>query len=219
MQNDIAYRGQTEQNLIITKQISKPNKRTYDVLKRMGDIILALMGTAILLVPMFFIAMIIKIDSKGPVFYRQERLGMDGKKIIVWKFRSMRIDAEAGGAQWAEKHDSRRTRVGKYLRHLRIDEWPQIPFNVLPGTLSFVGPRPERAFFYDKFSEYIDGFDQRLYVKQGITGLAQINGGYTLKPEEKIIYDLEYIENRSIWLDIKIMLKTVVVVLKGLERK
>ncbi len=203
----------THRSKIIIRKIEKKiPKIGYRIAKRAFDIVASLFASILLLVPMLIIALIIKLDSKGPALYKQERLGLDGKPFMIHKFRSMRIDAESNGAQWAAKDDDRCTKVGRVIRNFRLDELPQIPLNVLVGNLSIVGPRPERKIFYDQFAEYIDGFDQRLYVKPGLTGLAQINGGYNLKPEEKIIYDLEYIENASVWMDIKIIFKTVKVI-------
>ena len=126
----------------------------------------------------------------------------------------MTVDAEKNGAQWAVAQDNRVTRVGSFLRACRLDEIPQF-WGVIIGDLSIVGPRPERAIFYDEFEKYIHGFKQRLLVTPGLTGLAQVNGGYDLKPAEKIIYDLEYIKNQSLLLDLKIMIKTVKIVLLG----
>jgi len=123
----------------------------------------------------------------------------------------MIIDAEKDGARWASKDDDRVTRVGKFLRSSRLDEFPQL-FNILVGEMSFVGPRPEREVFYNEFKSYIDGFDQRLLIIPGLTGFAQINGGYDLLPEEKIIFDIEYIKKRSILMDLKLILETVLVV-------
>jgi len=198
---------------IVIRKIDKPKtKLAYKCAKRIIDFLASLIGSIILIIPMIVIAVIIKLDSKGPVFYKQERLGEDGKPFMLYKFRSMRVDAEANGAQWATDHDERCTKVGAVLRLYRLDELPQIPFNILPGTLSIVGPRPERKVFYDKFATYIDGFEQRLYVKPGLTGLAQVSGGYDLLPEEKIVYDLEYIENRSLKMDIGIIFKTIAVI-------
>ncbi len=198
---------------IIIRKIEKPKLMPrYSFWKRIFDIITSFVASIALIVPMYLIAVIIKLDSKGPVFYKQERLGENGKSFMLIKFRSMYLDAEKDGAKWAKKNDERCTRVGAFLRKFRLDELPQIPFNILTGDMSFVGPRPEREYFYREFATYIDGFEQRLYVKPGLTGLAQISGGYNLKPEEKIIYDLDYIENRSVLLDLKIMLKTILVV-------
>ena len=124
------------------------------------------------------------------------------------KFRSMRLDAEENGPQWADKDDPRCTHLGRVLRKSRLDELPQL-WNILKGDMSFVGPRPERKCFYDEFETYIHGFHNRLIVKPGLTGWAQVNGGYDLKPEEKIVYDMEYIQSCSIGMDLKCLLKTV----------
>ena len=124
------------------------------------------------------------------------------------------MDAEKDGARWSDGDvDPRITKFGSFLRKTRLDELPQLGC-ILLGTMSFVGPRPERKIFYDAFESYIHGFSERLKVKPGLTGYAQIKGGYYLKPEEKLAYDLEYIKRRSLWLDLEIFLKTVVVVIK-----
>lgn len=182
--------------------------RLYFAVKRAADIAGALIAGMILLVPMLLIALCIRLDSKGPALFRQERLGKDGKVFTIYKFRSMYLDAEANGPQWAESRDRRCTRVGRILRKSRLDELPQV-WNILVGDMSFVGPRPEREFFYDKFETYIHGFRHRLAVKPGLTGLAQVNGGYELQPEEKILYDMEYINNMSLGMDLMCMIKTV----------
>lgn len=195
------------------RKIKKPETKIfYRIVKRLFDIFVGIIGTLFLIVPFIVVAIVIKCDSKGPVFYKQERLRENDKKFMLYKFRSMKTDAEKNGAQWADDNDDRCTKVGSTLRKFRIDELPQIPFNILLGSISIVGPRPERECFYEEFATYIDGFEQRLYVKPGLTGWAQINGGYDLKPEEKVVYDLEYIERRSILMDLKIMFKTAIVV-------
>lgn len=163
---------------------------------------------------MIIIALIITLDSPGPPIFKQERLGLHGKPFMIYKFRSMRLDAEENGPQWAEEQDSRCTSFGQILRRTRLDELPQF-YNILRGDMSFVGPRPERAYFYGEFEKYIPGFSNRLMVVPGLTGHAQVNGGYSLKPEEKIIYDMEYIEKRSIWMDLACIGKTIRVVLCG----
>ncbi len=184
----------------------------YAFFKRFLDIVASGFALFILLLPMAVIALIIKLTSKGPVFYSQERLGLNGKKFNVVKFRSMRVDAEVGGAQWsAGDDDPRITPFGSFLRKSRLDELPQL-WCIFVGDMSLVGPRPEREVFYNEFEKYIHGFHERLKVTPGLTGLAQVNGGYDLKPEEKILLDVEYIKKRSFWLDIKIIFKTVAVV-------
>ena len=124
----------------------------------------------------------------------------------------MKVDAEANGAQWSKgDNDTRITKYGRFMRKTRIDEHPQL-FTILFGKMSIVGPRPEREVFYNEFEKYIHGFSERLKVKPGLTGLAQVSGGYDLMPEEKIVYDIEYIKKRSLWLDLKIIFKTVGVI-------
>ena len=180
----------------------------YMFTKRLFDIVLSLLAGLVLLLPMACIALIVCVDSKGPAIFRQERLGRGGKPFMMYKFRSMYLNAEDDGPQWADRCDHRCTRVGKILRRTRLDELPQL-WNILLGHMSFVGPRPERPYFYDRFETYIHGFRYRLAVRPGLTGLAQVNGGYDLLPEEKIVYDMEYIKNRSTWMDLKCILKTV----------
>lgn len=186
----------------------------YEYIKRILDVVLTLMGLVVAIPLMIVIGIVIRLESKGPVFYCQERVGKDGKVYTLYKLRSMYENAEENGAQWAEKDDPRVTRVGRFIRKTRLDELPQL-FNVLKGDMSLVGPRPERPVFTYQFNEQIPGFINRLQVKPGLTGWAQVNGGYELTPAEKLEYDLYYIENRSIWLDIKIILKTIKVVLTG----
>lgn len=165
----------------------------------------------ILLSPLFlFVGILIKLDSKGVVLYRQERVGMDGKKFKMLKFRSMKVGAEKEtGPIWAKEHDPRRTRIGTFLRKTSIDELPQL-INVLKGEMSLVGPRPERPYFVEQFKNLVPKYLDRHRVKTGMTGWAQVNGlrGNT-SLEERIKYDIYYIENWSLWFDIKILLKTV----------
>jgi len=194
-------------------------KNIYNFIKRIADIVFAVLGIVVSALPMLIIAVLIKFKMGGTVFYRQTRLGLNGKSFQIIKFRTMAMDAEAGGAQWSEGvHDPRITKLGAALRQYRLDELPQF-FNVLGGSMSLVGPRPERPCFYEAFETYIHGFSQRLVVKPGITGLAQVNGGYSIRPEEKILYDIEYIKTRSLWLDFKILLKTVEIVLHHRDAK
>ncbi len=189
-------------------------KPVYSFFKRALDIFLSIIALILLAIPMAVIAILVKCSSKGPVFYHQERLGLNGARIDVIKFRTMCVDAECNGAQWSNGDaDPRITRLGRVLRNTRLDELPQF-WCILKGEMSLVGPRPEREVFYDRFEQYIHGFHERLKVKPGLTGHAQVCGGYDLRPEEKIVYDVEYIKTRSIWLDIKIMFKTLRVVFK-----
>ena len=190
---------------------SLPKKHFYHFVKRLFDIVACGIAIIILAIPMCIIAILIKKDSPGPVFYKQERLGKDGVPFDLIKFRSMYVDAEKQGAQWAKAGDSRITPIGKKLRAHRLAELPQF-FQVISGKLTLVGPRPERPVFYDEFEKYIHGFNQRTIVKPGLSGLAQVSGGYNLKPAEKIVYDIEYIKTCSIGLDLKIVLKTLKIV-------
>lgn len=187
-------------------------KPFYAFVKRCMDLFASFFALLLLSLPMLVIAIAIKATSKGKVLYAQERLGLNGKKIKVVKFRTMVQDAEKNGVQWSQgERDPRITRVGAFLRKTRLDETPQL-FACLTGQLSLIGPRPEREIFYDKFEEHVHGFRERLKVKPGLTGLAQVSGGYDLRPEEKVLYDVEYIKMRSIWLEIKILFKTVAVI-------
>ena len=158
----------------------------------------------------------IKVESPGPIFYLQERVGLHGKSFMVMKLRSMRQDAEAGKTpQWAQVHDPRVTRVGAFIRLTRIDELPQL-INVLRGDMSFVGPRPERPFFVEQLSRDIPFYPERHCVKPGITGWAQVNYPYGASLEDsrqKLSYDLYYVKNHSLFLDFIIMLSTVRVIL------
>ncbi len=204
------YEAQEECHVENLGEIDK--KPVYAFFKRAFDIIFSLIALVVLAIPMAVIAILIKCTSKGNVLYHQERLGLNGAKIDVIKFRTMCMDAEKNGAQWSSgDEDPRITPLGRVLRKTRLDELPQL-WCILKGEMSWVGPRPEREVFYNEFEQYIHGFHERLKVKPGLTGLAQVCGGYYLKPEEKIMYDIEYIKTRSMWLDIKIIFKTVKVV-------
>ena len=180
------------------------------LMKRVTDVAVGLFALAAFAVPMTAIALLIKRTSPGPVFYRQKRMGLDGRVFDMLKFRTMAVDAEKStGAVWAVPDDPRRTRLGAFLRNTSLDELPQF-FNVLRGEMSIVGPRPERPIFIEQFREQIPNYMLRHRMKAGITGWAQINGwrGNT-SLRKRIQYDLYYIENWSIWLDLKIMLLTV----------
>ena len=199
----------TTESPIYTVDKETPNGgRFYIVVKRVSDLIFALFAFILLLLPMVVIAVIIRIDSDGPILFRQERLGKNGKIFTMYKFRTMRLDAEINGPQWAQPDDERCTKAGRIMRKSRLDELPQL-INIIKGDMSFVGPRPERPCFYEEFEKYIHGFSNRLAVTPGLTGLAQVNGGYDLSPEEKIVFDMEYIRTQSLWLDIKLIFKTI----------
>ena len=197
--------------------VNVERKIAYEVIKRSLDIIFSILALLILIVPMCIIAVAIKCTSKGAVLYTQERLGKNGKTFKIMKFRSMIDDAEKNSIQWCEKDDPRVTRLGAYLRRYHIDELPQL-WNIFVGDMIFVGPRPERECYYDAFETYIHGFHERLKVKPGLTGLAQVSGGSLMRPEEKIVYDIEYIKNRSIWLDIRVLCNTFLNVISGRYR-
>jgi exopolysaccharide biosynthesis polyprenyl glycosylphosphotransferase len=187
-------------------------------LKRGCDILMALFILALTLPLMLFVAVAIRLDSPGPIIYRQQRVGRLGRTFTVFKFRSMSIDAEAcGRPRWAQAGDPRVTRVGRFIRATRIDELPQLA-NVLRGEMSMVGPRPERPLFVEQLAQAIPFYRQRAYVKPGLTGWAQVNYSYGASVEdarEKLAYDLYYVKHRSIWLDLIILLRTVRVVLFG----
>jgi Undecaprenyl-phosphate glucose phosphotransferase len=180
------------------------------IVKRAIDIAISCVALIILALPFWLIAALVKLTSRGDVFYRQERMGLDGKPFMIYKFRSMFDDAEAEtGPVWTVEGDSRRTPVGKLLRRSNIDELPQL-WNVLKGDMAIVGPRPERPLFVAQFKDKIPQYMLRHKVKAGMTGWAQVNGwrGNT-SIEKRIEYDLYYIENWSVRLDLKIMWLTL----------
>ncbi len=204
----------TDEIYEVEKISQLPSKHIYGFIKRTVDIIASLAGIIILLIPMLIAYICVAATSKGNPIYRQERLGYGGKRFYIYKFRTMCENAEEDGIRWSiGEDDERLTAVGRVLRRIKFDEIPQL-FNCLRGDLSLVGPRPEREVFYKCFETYIPGFSQRLMVKPGITGLAQITGLF-LRPEEKIKYDIEYIKKRSLLLDTKILLLTAAVVIRG----
>jgi len=202
--------------LIFSEGFSKSALRRF--FKRLSDVVLAF-SMLIGLLPLFIaIAVLIKIDSRGGIFFSQERVGEKRKPYRVLKFRSMVADAEKlTGPVWAGDDDTRTTRVGRVMRKLRIDEVPQL-WNVLKGEMSFVGPRPERQFFVKQLEEIIPYYAERFSVKPGITGWAQVSYGYGASVEdaiEKLNYDFFYIKNMSIFMDLMIVLRTVKIVLFG----
>ncbi len=188
------------------------------VMKRIIDLTFGLVGLVAFSPVILLTALAIRLDSKGPIFYRQARVGLGGRAFDLVKFRSMRIDAEAeNGAQWARKDDPRITRVGRFIRKYRLDELPQF-FNVIRGEMSFVGPRPERPVFVDQLREQIPFYDERHSVRPGVTGWAQVEYGYGASVEDafrKLEYDLFYLKNLSILFDLAIIVRTVRVVLFG----
>jgi exopolysaccharide biosynthesis polyprenyl glycosylphosphotransferase len=201
----------------LLKIIFHPLSNWDRFLKRLTDV--AISGLAIFFLSplLLMIALFIKIDSRGPIFYRQKRVGFHGRKVDIFKFRSMVTDAEKHtGPVWALKNDQRITRMGRIMRPLRVDEWPQL-INVLKGEMSFVGPRPERPHFVTRFRKEIPLYGLRLTVNPGITGLAQVRHSYDRDLNDvrkKLEYDLDYINNISLQTDMKIFLKTILTVLK-----
>jgi undecaprenyl phosphate N,N'-diacetylbacillosamine 1-phosphate transferase len=179
------------------------------ILKRMLDFTASLAGL-ICLLPLFILVVVaIKLDDRGPVFFRQERVGLEGRPFLIFKFRTMIVNAEKVGAGvFVEKNDARITRVGKFLRHTSLDELPQL-INIFRGDMSLVGPRPTLSYQVDK---YDDRQRRRLEAKPGVTGWAQVNGRSALPWPERIELDLWYIDNWSLYLDLKILVKTFRVV-------
>lgn len=204
-----SYSNVRASNLLLSKQAER-----YLSIKRVIDLILASIGLIFSIPIILVFAILIVLETPGSPFYIQERVGKNGRCFNLIKLRSMRKDAEATGAKWAEVNDSRVTKIGAFIRKTRIDELPQLIL-VLKGDMSIIGPRPERPVFTEKFNREIYGFEKRLLVKPGLTGLAQINGGYDISPREKLTYDLEYIQNVSFSLELKIILKTFKVLLTG----
>jgi len=197
--------------------LTERDKQAFDKIKRLVDIVLSLTGLIVSLPFYPLLYLLVKSDSRGPFFYTQVRLGKLGRTFVIVKIRSMVQNAEKNGAEWAVPGDARVTRIGKIFRKIRLDELPQL-FNVLWGEMSFVGPRPERPEFINQLEESIPYYKQRLLVKPGLTGWAQVNFKYSSDVEgalEKLQYDLYYIKNRSLFLDLTILLKTVKMVLKG----
>jgi Undecaprenyl-phosphate glucose phosphotransferase len=181
------------------------------VLKRGLDVVISSAALLVLALPIGLVALLVRITSRGPVLYRQERMGLDGKSFTIVKFRSMYDDAErATGPVWAQQNDPRVTPLGRFLRRSNLDELPQL-WNVLRGDMSIVGPRPERPHFVEQFKHRIPQYMLRHKVKAGLTGWAQVNGWRGNTPlEKRIEYDLYYIENWSVRLDLKIIWLTLV---------
>ncbi|MCP9455348.1 MAG: TIGR03013 family PEP-CTERM/XrtA system glycosyltransferase [Nitrospira sp.] len=187
------------------------------ILKRTVDLLVSSMGLLVLTPLLCVIAILIKLDSPGPVFYRQMRVGLGGQPFMMWKFRSMYQEAERQGPRWAEKNDARVSRVGRLLRKFRLDEIPQL-YNVIRGEMSLVGPRPERPVFVNELRKVIPYYDLRHTVRPGLTGWAQIQYQYGASIEDahvKLQYDLYYVKNMTLGLDFRIMIETIRVVLRG----
>jgi sugar transferase (PEP-CTERM system associated) len=188
---------------------ARASKRAFDIVVSAAMLILTL--------PLLVLtALVIKLEDGGPVFYSQERVGLFGRRFTLYKFRSMRVDAEGGGPpRWAAKEDTRVTRIGGVIRKVRIDELPQL-INVLKGAMSFIGPRPERPYFVDQLSRHIPFYGERHAVKPGITGWAQIRYSYGASLQDardKLSYDLYYVKNHTLLFDLIILIQTVRVIL------
>ena len=208
--SDIIFRGADDIHLFDTPLLLSRNQGlSIDnrIMKRICDIVLSLIGIVVASPFMLIIALAVKLYDGGPVFYKQERLTIDEKPFMIYKFRSMSMDSEKNGARLAAKGDKRVTPVGKIIRNIHFDELPQL-FNILKGDMSMVGPRPERRVIADQYEEEIPEFVLRTKVKAGLTGYAQVYGKYNTSPYDKLKMDITYIENYSLWLDVKIMMLT-----------
>ncbi|GAB6137367.1 sugar transferase [Halanaerobaculum tunisiense] len=187
----------------------------YLAIKRLLDIVVSVVGLVVTLPIMLVTAIAIKLESPGPIIFSQTRLGKHGEEFTIYKFRSMMKNAEKNtGAVWAKKNDSRVTNVGRFIRETRIDELPQF-INILKGEMTLVGPRPERPCLTEKFQEEYPGFKNRLLVTPGVTGLAQVKGGYDVTPGQKYRLDKLYIKRKSLLLDLEIMFRTALVMIVG----
>jgi exopolysaccharide biosynthesis polyprenyl glycosylphosphotransferase len=182
-------------------------------LKRAFDVVLAATLFVVLAVPMLAVTFLVVTTSRGPAVYSQIRTGLLGREFRIYKFRTMRVDAERQtGAVLAKKGDPRITKIGKFLRATRLDELPQL-WNILRGDMSFVGPRPERPVFVSQFEQNIPGYTERHRIRPGVTGLAQVSGGYESTPDIKLKYDLAYLSNLNLILDAQILFRTMKTVL------
>lgn len=208
--SDIIIRGADRMHLFDTPLlVSKNSGLTIEqkVIKRFMDIVISLIAIVITSPIMLVIALCIKVYDGGSIFYKQERLTIGAKPFMIYKFRSMRIDAEKEGVQLAHKEDDRITPVGRVIRNLHVDELPQL-FNILKGDMAIVGPRPERKAIMRTYEKTIPEFHYRMKVKAGLTGYAQVYGKYNTTPYDKLKLDLFYIENYSFWLDVQLIFMT-----------
>lgn len=204
------------QGLPVVSVFENPLFGVDGILKRIVDVALACLALVFLSIPMALVGLAIKLTSRGPIFFRQTRYGLDGKEILVWKFRSMNVQDNGSVVKQATRNDDRLTPIGGFLRRSSLDELPQI-FNVLSGKMSLVGPRPHASAHNEFYRSQIEGYMLRHKVKPGITGLAQINGcrGETEtldKMEKRVVFDHQYIREWSIWLDLRIIFQTFSVV-------
>ena len=215
--SDVLVKGSDQLHLfdtpiLLTREYAL--KMEQRIIKRLIDLVCALILLVLASPFMLVTAIAIKVYDKGPVLYKQIRCTRDAREFYILKFRSMRVDAEKDGvARLASRNDSRITPVGKFIRAVRIDELPQL-FNILKGDMSFVGPRPERPEIIAQYAEEMPEFTFRMKVKAGLAGYAQVYGKYNTTPYDKLKLDLTYIENYSVWLDLKLMLLTIKILFK-----
>jgi lipopolysaccharide/colanic/teichoic acid biosynthesis glycosyltransferase len=181
----------------------------YSFMKRITDIVISVIGIIITSPVITITALLIMFESKGGWLYKQQRVGQNGSIFVIYKLRTMYINTDE---VWTEKDDPRITRIGKSIRRRRIDELPQL-INVLRGEMSLIGPRPERPVYEDAIAKELPDFKERLKIKPGITGWAQVNGGYNNSNAEKLKMDLYYIQNKSFLMDIKIMIMTLAIII------
>lgn len=215
MQASVKDNTNSKNNYSFLKHIGKPISKSKLVGKRVCDIIFGTIFGIISLPVILIFGILIKVTSKGPVFFKQKRVGYMGKPITIVKLRSMRNNAEKKtGAVWARKNDPRITPVGRFMRKTRVDELPQF-WNIIKGDISLVGPRPERFVLTQKFYEEWPDFPRRLRIIPGLTGYAQIHGGYDLKPNEKCKLDNYYIDHYSLIWDLKIAINTFKIIFTG----
>lgn len=195
--------------------LDEPVQNPYLILKRVFDIVFSLILGVVALPIILIFAVLIKLETPGSVFYHQERVGLMGKTFNVTKLRSMYDGIEKkSGAMWAQKEDPRVTKIGHFIRKTRIDELPQL-WSVIKGDMSLIGPRPERPNFTEQFSDEVPGFEQRLLIKPGLSGWAQVHGGYEVTPAQKLEGDLYYIHHFGFMTDLTIFIETIKTVITG----
>lgn len=215
MQALVEKTANPESNYNFLKHIGKPVPKSRLIGKRICDIIFGIIFGIISIPIILVFTILIKLNSRGPVFFKQERVGYMGKPITIVKLRSMRNDAKKKtGAVWAKENDPRVTSVGRFMRKTRIDELPQF-WSIVKGDMSLVGPRPERFVLTEEFFEKWSDFPKRLRIIPGLTGYAQIHGGYDLKPNEKCKLDNYYIKHYSLAFDFKIAFGTLKIIFTG----
>ena len=200
-----------EEARVLRECAANPNKVLFAATKRIGDIALSFCLAALTLLLLPFIALAIKIESSGPIFFKQKRVGQDGKHFMLWKFRSTHRTSVDETIGWGAEGDHIYTKVGRFLRKSYLDELPQIK-NVLKGEMSLIGPRPERPEFVEIFKKEIPFYELRMLVRPGLTGWAQVNMGnraFANEAKEKLRYDLYYIKHRTFLMELKIILKTL----------